>query len=152
MKQINFENPAHEWTPVQEKTFSITVRCWFIKGVQDITKDRYCWNVYANIFEEHPQFANVEWAKRLPFHGGCTFDKIITTEYATPESERAAWMKTYKSVKVGSDYAHCGDEHFEQYAPTDGVPSEIQCDVLELYAALAAALPAIPAPDEQVSA
>ena len=152
MKEIKFEHPAHEWTPVQEKSFSISVRCWFIKGVSGITDDRHAWNVYANIFDNHPHFGNVEWAKNLPFHGGCTFDKIITTEYAKPEAERADWMKTYKCIKVGSDYAHYGDERFEQYSPADGVPSEIQCDVLELAAALADSAPALPAPDEQVPA
>lgn len=150
-KEIKFENPAHEWTPVQEKSFSIKVRCWFIKGVAGVTQDQYCWNVYANIFDNHPQFGNVEWAQNLPFHGGCTFGKIITTEFATPEAERYEWMKTQKCLKVGSDYAHYGDERFEDYAPSYGVPSEIQCDVLELAAALAASVPALPAPEESVS-
>ena len=150
-KEIKFENPAHEWTPVQEKSFSITVRAWFIKGLPGITDDRHCWNVYANIFDNHPMFSNVEWAKGLPFHGGCTFDKIITTEFATPEAERYDWMKTYKFIKVGSDYAHYGDERFESYSPADGVPSEIQCDVSELAAALSVD-PSLPASEIEVPA
>lgn len=136
MKELNFDRFAYEWIPCQEKTFSITVRCWFTAEVPGIVERKSMWNVYAHIFDKHPMFGNVGWATSLPFHGGCTYDKIITTEFATPEADRAAWMRTSRCLKVGSDYAHYMDDEFEACDPKDGVPFSIQRDILELAAAL----------------
>lgn len=145
MKALNFEKVAHEWSPCQEKTFSISVRCWLMESSFG---DKYVWNVYAHIYEGHPLFSDVERAKNLHFHYGCTYDKFVTVEHPEPEATRAAWMKTSRSLKVGSDYSHYQDDVFEASAPHDGVPFAIQRDVLELAAQLSAA---VPAPAEEVA-
>lgn len=142
-KEIKFGTPAYEWNPVQEKTYSIQIRCWSRDEISEIKR---VWNVYALIFDGHPLFNELERAKNLPFHGGCTYDKNITTEHAMPESERASWMRTSRCLKVGSDYSHYLDDYFESADPSEGVPFEIQKDVQELADALAGAVPPIPAP------
>lgn len=142
--KLNFEKMAYEWTPCQEKSFSITVRCWTREEVPNVLPSASVWNVYANIYDNHPMFGEPDRAKNLPFHGGCTFDKFITTEFARAEAERPEWMKTSRVLKVGSDYAHYGDDHFESYLPADGIPWDIQRDVEELAEVLAATAPQEP--------
>lgn len=137
MNELNFDKLAYEWTPAQEKTFTITVRCWETGGVPGVIESKFIWNVYAHIFDTHPLFLEVERAKDLPFHGGCTYDKFITTEPTTPVDQRASYEKTSRCIKVGSDYAHHMDDEFESANPKDGIPWSIRRDIEELFTMLA---------------
>jgi hypothetical protein len=118
--------PSYEWTIEKTRLFSVTVRSWH-------TGDGFGWNVYAYIFEEHPLFNNLEAAYNLPFHGGCTYQQIITT---TPPEMTYDWQKEYKSLKVGSDYQHYMDDHFMLCDPANGIPYEIMRDAETLVQSL----------------
>jgi len=150
--ELNFDKLAYEWTPCQEKSFSITVRCWAREGVAGIMEPAAVWNVYANIYDNHPMFSEPERARNLPFHGGCTYDKYVTHEFATPEAERSQWMRTSRALKVGSDYAHYGDDQYESAMPSDGIPWSIRRDVEDLAEALLATAPQEPAAVESGAA
>lgn len=115
--------PSYEWTIEKTRLFCVTVRAWS-------REDKFGWNVYANIFEEHPLFNNVEAAKCLHFHGGCTYDQIIT--HAPAEGIKYDWQKEYKTLKVGSDYQHYMDEYFETCDPAYGIPSSVLYDAMQL--------------------
>jgi len=128
---MNFDELAYEWTPVQAKNYTITIRAWFTKGLQGITQDEWHWNVYAHIFESHPLFQDVNKAIQcLPFHGGVTYDQKITSEPA--QGTRWDWQKVHTSLKIGCDYSHYGDEYFADCDPKEGVPLDIQDDVKAL--------------------
>ena len=119
--KFNTENPSYEWVVFQGKSFSVTVKGWGCEG-------SYKWNVYANIYDNHPLFCNPEAAKCLHFHGGCTYDKYITTD----ETEyKYDWQKQYKTLKVGSDYMHYMD-YFEDENPCNGIPFTIKWDAEQL--------------------
>jgi hypothetical protein len=111
------------------KEFSVVVIGWN-------RSDKWHWNVYANIFESHPLFSNINQAKDLPFNCGCTFDKLITE---SPTRDKADWHdfeKEYKTLKVGSDYAHLYDDYDNHPSALDGLPPFIERDALELVEAL----------------
>lgn len=119
--------PSYEWTIHQSKTFSVTVRSWH-------RHDGFGWNVYANIYDTHPMFGNVEWAMNLPLHGGCTLDQLITI--APSQGIKYDWQREQKTLKVGSDYQHYGDEYFMHFDPLQGIPSSILRDANELVQCL----------------
>ena len=119
--------PSYEWTIAQNKTFSVTVYAWH-RG------DDFGWNVYAHIFESHPLFNDVEAAKALPFHGGCTYDHLLTDEPAG--GIQYDWQKVDKTLKVGSDYQHYTDDCFMTCDPADGIPHSIEVDAVKLVITL----------------
>lgn len=130
---LKFDQLAYEWTVAQCKQFAITVRCWKFSP----ESDTWNWNVYANIYEAHPMFGNVEWATGLPLHWGATFDKFITFEKA---DQKYGEEKPTKTLKVGCDYMHCDDHRFEHADPKDGIYWEIKSDIGELFDALNCAI------------
>lgn len=119
--------PSYTWTIEKSKTFTVTVHAWH-------RSDDFGWNVYATIFENHPLFNNVEAATELPFHGGCTYDHLLTDEPAGGINYN--WQKVYKALKVGSDYQHYQDDFFMTCNPADGIPWQIQADAKKLVQAL----------------
>lgn len=122
LKEINLKHLAYEWTVFQEKSFSVQVRGWGTEG-------NFKWNVYALIFDNHPLFNNVDAALCLHFHGGPTYDKIITTDEA--QGYQYNWQKQSKVLKIGSDYAHAYD-CFEDDDPKGGIPFSVQWDAQKL--------------------
>lgn len=127
---FNFNKPAYEWNVISENNFLIQLRAWR-------SSDEWIWNVYAYIYEGHPLFAEEhrEFVKYgLPFHGGCTFDLIGTTQPLM--GIKYTWQRESKYIKVGCDYNHYEDERFNSSDPREGVPWRIQEDVKELYEVL----------------
>ena len=120
MKAIVFNTPkqATEWIVYQHKTFSVTVRHW-------MSGERHCWNVYAHVFDNHPMFGKVDALMGLHFHGGATFDQLITT--APAQGIKYDWQKETKTYKLGSDYAHAWD-HYDDVGPEQGIPPMIRHD------------------------
>lgn len=139
MTTANFNvTPTTAWRVYSEKTFGVEVVAWStIVDVNFLTgKPTYGWNwnVYAHIFEEHPIYDDVEAILSLPFHGGFSYDEKFTR---TPlRGIQYDFQQEINYIKVGSDYAHYGDEHFRECLPSDGVPLSIQYDVHALVAAL----------------
>lgn len=129
---INYNKMAVEWTPVQNKDFSITVRSW---KRESVVESEWHWNVYAHICETHPLFSDVDAAMDLPFHGGCTYEQYVT--YDPAQGIRYEWQKQVKSLKVGCDYSHYGD-NFGNDDPVNGVPFIIQKDIEHLALSLMA--------------
>ncbi len=124
--QMNFTNPAYEWT-TRGKDFNIQIRAW---KTSDTEFGVWVWNVYALISEKHPLFKTPAATKSLHFHGGCTFDQVVT---ALPvEGIEYDWQKEYSYIKVGSDYAHYMD-NYEQEDPKNGIPWAVQRDAEELF-------------------
>lgn len=122
-----YDNPTYSWTPISTKTFSVEVKCWKFEA----DADEWRWNVYANIFNNHPLFSNPTAAiDSLAFHGGCTYDKIKTIEPA--QGIRYDFERVYKTLVVGCDYSHYRDSYYELCDPKDGVPGSIMSDVAEL--------------------
>lgn len=127
--ELNFEKKAIEWTVYSGKTFGVQVRGWNNHG-------RFAWNVYALIFEGHPLHQNPAGALDLPLHCGATYNKRIVTSPANGEPTK--WDKVSDVLKVGSDYAHLYDDHYEACAPSEGIPLQIQSDALQLAKCLEA--------------
>lgn len=123
MTKLNFETPAYEWMPFQNQQFCVSVRCWK-------RDDKFCWNVYACIYEGHPLHGDPEAAMGLHLHGGATYDKYITTEPS--QGIKYDWQKAYRTLKVGSDYQHLYDDWAAICDPSQGIPHQIQSDVREL--------------------
>lgn len=121
---IEFKEPqkAVEWVIYRDRNFSVLVRGWK-------SGDEFKWNVYANIFDTHPMFGNVDAMKCLPLHGGPTYDRVITMEPAG--GIMYEWQKQEKSYKIGSDYSHAWD-NYENDSYEDGIPPMIRHDAEEL--------------------
>ena len=110
----------HSWF-IKKSTFSIEVIAW------EMYENHWIWNVYVYLFQDNKLFNDVESAKNLPFHGGCTFDKFYIKEPAL--GIKYDWQKIDKSLQVGCDYSHLDDDYFTQCHPDDGVPHAIISDV-----------------------
>ena len=117
----------HSWF-IKKSTFSIEVIAW------EMNENHWIWNVYVYLFQDNKLFNDVESAKNLPFHGGCTFDQFCTNEPAC--GIKYDWQKLDKSLKVGCDYSHLYDDYFNQCHPDDGIPAEIIIDVDRLIQAI----------------
>ena len=133
MKELKFEMPSMEWTVYQDKTFCVTVKNWKRKkadwiGSKVVISDEPAnyWNVYAFIYEDHPAFNKPGLISNLHFHGGITYDRTLTEQTVLG----IGWPKDEPrvTIKVGSDYAHYGDEYYENEDGNDGVPWSIQND------------------------
>jgi hypothetical protein len=122
-----------EWTIHQGKDFSVTVRGWTTQGLNGVENR---WNVYANVFDNHPFFGKIDALLSLHFHGGPTFEKLITTEPA--QGVRFDFERINKTYKIGSDYSHAWD-NYEHCAIDDGIPPMILQDAEELAMELLAA-------------
>jgi len=132
--ELNIKPPATEWTVYRDKTFTVTVRCWN-REMPEGWDEKWNWNVYANIFEEHPCFGEVErLVETLHMHGGCTYEKLHTIDEA--RGNRYEWQRSSKMLKIGSDYVHYGDDYFESSRPSDGIPYDVQEDCKILVAQL----------------
>lgn len=123
MKPLNFDNSAYEWIVYRDANFSVEVRSWGDLG-------KHHWNVYANIFDTHPFFNDIEKALDLHFHGGVTYDQRISQSPA--QGIRYDWQKEHIYLKVGSDYSHLYDDWFADQDPACGIPIEIQRDATTL--------------------
>lgn len=124
MKEIVFDAPkqATEWVVYQHKTFAVTVRHW-------MSGERNNWNVYANVFDNHPLFGKVDILMRLHFHGGSTLDNLITI--APARGIQYDWQKETQTYKIGSDYQHYMD-YYEDTGTEQGIPPSIHWDAKEL--------------------
>ncbi len=134
-EELDFTKPArYEWD-FGFKTFSIKVCAWYRAGYKELGYgEKWTWNVYANIFKSNVLFGNVGAAMNLPMHGGCTFDRKIV-ELKTGVNE---WdtREPFEYLKVGCDYAHHGDDYYEDCNPKDGIPVDIQEHVTKLVEAI----------------
>jgi len=131
MEQVKFK-PSIEYKFNQHKTFSVTVCAW-------ISSDKWNWNVYAYIYKGHPLFNDPRYAiQNLPFHGGCTFDKLLGF-YQSGGNEYDS-SEPVKTLKLGSDYAHLHDDYDNHPSGFDGIPWTIERDAQELVDALLAEL------------
>ena len=128
-----------EFYIAREKTFCVTVKGWNSIGFNgcdfDNPVEKFNWNVYALIYDNHPLFKTPKAAiESLPFHGGCTYDKLIVTSQSTgneyDESEDSL------TLKLGSDYAHLHDDYDGHQSPADGIPHHIERDAKALADAL----------------
>ena len=133
--KVNEEIPfTVEYWVKRDKTFTVSAKCWR-------NGDKWMWNVYAYIFDNHPLFSKPGLAKVLPFNCGCTFDEIVTSEPS--EGIKYDWQKTKRKLVVGSDYAHIHDDYENHPSPIHGVPGNILFDAKELVDALLSYLPQI---------
>jgi len=132
MIQFNDPQKAIEWGIYKDRNFSVIVRGWK-------SGDEFKWNVYANIFDTHPLFGNVEAMMSMPLHGGPTYDRVITQEPAG--GIKYTWQKVEKMYKIGSDYQHYQD-HYDDYNYEDGIPPLIRNDAEELARFLFDCVPA----------
>jgi hypothetical protein len=103
---------------------SIEVKCW------PIHDGCFVWNIYANIFESHKLFNNVEKALEAPFHGGYSYDQIVT--YIPARGIQYAWQIEAKTLKIGCDYNHLEDGYFNSCWPDEGIPKAILNDCEKL--------------------
>ncbi len=126
-EQITEFKATVEFKIATEKTFSVTVKAWQMC-------EGWCWNVYANIFETHKLFNDVDEALNLPFHYGCTYDEIKT--FAPAQGIRWDWQKETKTLVLGSDYMHLHDNHENHPSPFDMIPHNVLRDAKELVEAL----------------
>ena len=122
-KQLKEFRASVEFKIESQKTFSVTVKAWQLM-------DKWSWNVYANIFENHSLFNDVNKALELPFNGGCTYDEIKT--HTPSRGIRYDWEKESKTLIVGSDYAHIHDNYENHPSPFDRIPFEVLRDAQEL--------------------
>lgn len=120
-----------EWKVKRHETFSVVAKGWTRDG-------KWNWNVYANIFENHPLFNQPSKAKELPLNCGCTYDEVRT---AVPsEGIQYSWQRETKTLVVGSDYAHISDDYDNHPSGFDGVPYFVMRDCNDLVDALLAEL------------
>lgn len=121
---IEFKEPrkAIEWVIYEDRNFRVLIRGWN-RG------DEFKWNVYAFIFDTHPLFGKIDALMCAPFHGGVTYDTLITHEPA--RGIQYNWQKVDKFYKIGSDYSHHGD-YYENDSYEDGIPPMIRHDSEEL--------------------
>ncbi len=110
-----------------EKTFSVTIKAWQLT-------DKWNYNVYANIFEKHDLFNDVDKAMMLPFNGGCSYDEIKT--FTPARGIQYDWQKESKVLVLGSDYNHLHDNYDNHSSPFDRIPHEVLRDAKELVEAL----------------
>ena len=103
---------------------NIEIKCWSLNGAS------FIWNVYANIYESHKLFNDIEKALTAPFYGGCTYDKIVT--YSPAQGIKYDWQKEGKALKIGCDYNHLGDNYFNSCDTEYGIPDQILNDCNEL--------------------
>lgn len=107
-----------EWTVEKGKNWSVTVKGWN-NGTHN------CWNVYLNVSDSHQYFSEQEdFFHSLPFHGGATYDRIITTKWPNPchDFQRDIVMR-----KIGSDYQHLYD-NLKEESIKDGIPYRVLRD------------------------
>ena len=106
------------------KNFSVTIRAWQMDR-------KWQWNVYANIFETHKLFNDPKSAiDKLPFHGGCTYDKI--KEEGPTGGNKYDKSESYKTLVLGSDYMHLHDNYDNWSSPLEMIPYSILLDAKEL--------------------
>lgn len=137
MKEVlNFTNKSTEWLVFSNKEFTITVKNWVSKGFPQGyyegagAVDVNHWNVYLCVSEDSEFFNKPGAIQSAPWHGGVTYDQVMTS--APAFGIKYDWQKEVKYYKFGSDYSHYMD-HFEEYTAEMGIPSEIRSDVEALY-------------------
>lgn len=89
------------------------------------------WCFYAFIYDDHPHYDNFtendmsqEACRMLPMHSYPSYFERL-------ESHRSGRLMVTKSVKVGCDYNHYGDEHYtyvdtEESAKLNGIFDDAQ--------------------------
>lgn len=133
---LDFIKKSTEWCIVANKEFSITVKHWSQKGFSQgyymgaEPTDINHWNVYLCVFEDSELFTKLGAIESAPWHGGVTYDQVMTS--APAHGIKYDWQKEVKYYKFGSDYSHYMD-YFEEYTAEMGIPSQIQSDVQALY-------------------
>ena len=124
MNGLNDMNCAVEWYVKRHKDFAVTAKAFTVGG-------KWYWNVYAYIYNTHPLFDKPsEAVEELPFHCGCTFDKIRTTVPGVSGSPKT------ETLVLGSDYAHMDDSYDSRPSGFGGVPGHILHDANRLVTAL----------------
>lgn len=128
-----------EFYIAREKTFSVTVKGWNRIGFNgsdfENPVEQFHWNVYASIYDGHPLFkAPQDAIESLPFHGGCTYDKLITTSKSLGNEYDKSEDCTI--LKLGSDYTHLHDDYDNHPSPLNGIPSNVEFDAKRLADAL----------------
>jgi hypothetical protein len=89
------------------------------------------WNVYANIFPDHPIYEDLEAQEELPLHWGLSY--WVRKSFA--DVKRFDWTRDAETITIGSDYAHLYDERFERFS-TPEEAHEVFNDAEELFLAL----------------
>ena len=116
-----------EFWIAREQTHSVSAKAWH-------DGNKWNWNVYAYVFDNHPLYENNEALLNLPLHCGCTFDQIWTRQ---PFEIKYDFQRVTNTKVVGSDYNHIYDNYDNHPSPFDsGVPYYVERDALELAAAL----------------
>lgn len=115
-----------EFWIAREKTYTVSAKAWH-------DGNRWNWNVYAYVFENHPLFDNNDALLDLPLHCGCTFDQIRANQ---PFEIKYDHQRVKTTKIVGSDYAHYGDDYDNHPSPFDEIPYYVERDAKELAAAL----------------
>lgn len=125
MKDIkyNFDTPTYKWAVYRCRSFSVEIQGWQ-------RDQKFGWNVYAYIFEEHPYFKDVRKALDLHFHGGPTLEQLIHESPA--QGIRYSFQSEHSYLKIGSDYQHLYDDWFETQDPVFGIPAEVRSDAKQL--------------------
>jgi hypothetical protein len=103
-------------------TFTVTVKAWKYN-------DKWNWNTYVTVFKDHPKFNDNDWLKDLPFHCGCTYDKLMTGQ---PLVIKYDFHKVSEIKKLGSDYNHIHDDSDYHPSPECGVMDQCEREALEL--------------------
>jgi hypothetical protein len=92
------------------KSYSVEVKCWQLG-------DKWMWNVYAHVFDNHRKFDDNDWLMSLSMHGGVTFDKQTISQPLG--GCRYDWMTTKKTKAIGCDFEHIYDDHDNHPSPID---------------------------------
>ena len=106
-------------------TFTVTIDAWY-----DGT--RWCWNVYAYVYEAHKMFADDKWLKSLPFLEGCSYSSLQTYQ---PLKIDYKGQKVGTTKVLGLDYNHLYDDPYLP-DPFDGIYWKAEQDAHKLVAAL----------------
>ena len=119
-EDIKKYNAVIQFKIKQADTFCVEIKAW-------VLNDKWMWNVYANIYEKHSLFNKPNQAYEcLPFHGGCTFDSLITHENSGADTYKEDSKNT--TLKLGSDYMHLHDALARRTLP---VAVGVQCAARE---------------------
>lgn len=92
---------------VPHRDFSVELKHWSL-NIGD--RVEHCWNIYAYIKPTHPLFPMIdpegdihqEAIRSIPLHDGCTH-----------------LSKDNDTIKLGSDYMHYGDDHYQSLEEPD---------------------------------
>lgn len=124
MKEAFNLTKIHEWRYIGDG-FSVLINCHQLG-------DRWIWKLYVAITERHSLYGVSEgFTHIMPLHGGCTYDRVISEVDNQDWDEKS--RRPYSYRKIGCDYAHFGDDLYENLDPNLGLPFYIENDAKNLY-------------------